>query len=472
MWRTNTVKWLLPSVVLYATVMQFVLHQSEEMAQNSIGKTVDVPNLTIIGTKHRRSEEIAQNSLKKTADVPNPTIIGTKRSRNDGSRNNNGDGDDWFKLVTGNDRVDRAYQLAMDEVRQSIKVRDGKDGGSPYFVAGAGWDQLWTRDTAYAVELGAGLVEPEVSRLSLQSCTEETKFLKRVQPKEEGDRLIAKKEKVTVWFQDSCLHFGAWPNLSDAIVGARGAWHLYLYTGDLDFLEWAHRRTVASLLRAEADALVDGDGHPTTFLTHGCLFTGCSSFMESNSGYPDKYAFFGNLVGRTKALSTNILYYNGYAYAYKMGAILRKHGRKLGKDGWHLETFRDRAKMLRNTIRERLWMEEKGLYGYFEDEAGKVVEQTEGLGIALALLSEGFETDNNRIRRILNSIHRTPVGIASLWPPFDLGTDGNPDIALWYHNGRIWPCEYISQLPTCAQLSDCAHARTRLPFSFVGMLGH
>jgi hypothetical protein len=33
------------------------------------------------------------------------------------------------------------------------------------------------------------------------------------------------------------------------------------------------------------------------------VFLGCSSFLESNSGYPEKYASEGNLVGKTKVTS-------------------------------------------------------------------------------------------------------------------------------------------------------------------------
>ena len=36
----------------------------------------------------------------------------------------------------------------------------------------------------------------------------------------------------SAWLQDKCGHFGGWPNLSDAIVGTRGAWSLYLVDGD------------------------------------------------------------------------------------------------------------------------------------------------------------------------------------------------------------------------------------------------
>ena len=99
-----------------------------------------------------------------------------------------------------------AYQLALSEM--------GKNIACNHFVAGTGWSQLWTRDTSFAAELGAALLHPAVVKQSLMASVGKWKDGKQV------------------WLQDTCGHFGGWPNLSDAIVGVRGAWSLYLVTGD------------------------------------------------------------------------------------------------------------------------------------------------------------------------------------------------------------------------------------------------
>jgi len=365
---------------------------------------------------------IATISLSRSSSLlenKTPSII-ANHSEIINESGGNEDDINWFELHTGNARIDRAYRLAIDELHQNIK-HDAN--GSPYFVAGAGWDQLWTRDTAFAVEQAAGLIQPDISRKSLENCTEVASVWN-------GEHHFSS----TFWLQDVCGHFGSWPNLTDAIVGARGAWHLYLYTGNSTFLEWAYETTVSSLLRAEYDALINEE-HA---YFKGGLFGGCSSFMESNSGYPSKYQTNGALVGKTKALSTNILYYNGYYYAYKMAEILIE-------SNIIRNSLKDRSKALKKTIRDRLWMEDKESYAYFEDEDGHLVEQTEGLGIALLLLSEDFESEH-RIKMLFKNVHRTELGIPSLWPRFDLGEIGEvdmnedfTDIAQWYHNGRIWP---------------------------------
>ena len=112
-----------------------------------------------------------------------------------------------FVFSSGVGEIDAAYALALWE----MSAAEYGEGG--HFLAGHGWQGLWTRDTSYAVELAAGLVHPGIAEASLRKCARDG-----------------------VWMQDSCMHFGGWPNLSDAIVGAWGAWALYLVTGDAENL--------------------------------------------------------------------------------------------------------------------------------------------------------------------------------------------------------------------------------------------
>ena len=145
---------------------------------------------------------------------------------------------------------DQAYQKARRVIAADVK--DGK------FLAGQNWAQVWTRDTSYSVELACALLHPDVSKTTLLGLTQSVAGI--------GD----------CWYQDKCGHFAGWPNLTDAIVGASGAWALYLVTGDRELVRPIYDRTVRSLKRAEQDAYDPKTG----------LFRGCASFMESNSGYP------------------------------------------------------------------------------------------------------------------------------------------------------------------------------------------
>lgn len=112
------------------------------------------------------------------------------------------------QLMIGNQglQYEDAYNLALKEIGHCIACGN--------FVAGTGWSQLWTRDTSFASELGAALIHQEVVKKSLLASVETL------------------SNRKSVWLQDKCGHFGGWPHLSDAIVGTRGAWSLYLVDGD------------------------------------------------------------------------------------------------------------------------------------------------------------------------------------------------------------------------------------------------
>ncbi|MBB4910866.1 MGH1-like glycoside hydrolase domain-containing protein [Actinophytocola algeriensis] len=285
-------------------------------------------------------------------------------------------------LDSGQRVHDEAYTKAVRDVADSVAGR--------VFVAGESWPTLWVRDAAYAIDLGAGLLHPGVAGTSMRRVAD-------------GGR----------WEQDRAAHFGRWPNLTDAIVGAVGAWACYEATGDLDFLSRSHEVTRASLARAEQEAFDGG------------LFRGCASFMESNSGYPPRFAFRGRAVGATKALSTNVLHYRGYTIAARSATLL-------GQDPAPFET---RAAALKQAINERLWVPSRGRYAYYEDADGRVSDRWEGLGTALAVLW-GVADDAQAVFR---AVTPTPHGLPCLWPRYPLWSRWLVKDEYNYHNGTVWP---------------------------------
>ena len=296
-----------------------------------------------------------------------------------------------FVLASGEPAYDQAYQKARQVIAADVK--DGQ------FLAGQNWAQVWTRDTSYSVELACALLHPDVSKTTLLGLTQSVAGI--------GE----------CWYQDKCGHFAGWPNLTDAIVGASGAWALYLVTGDRELVRPIYDRTVRSLRRAEQDAYDPQTG----------LFRGCASFMESNSGYPKKYAMKGDMIARTCALSTCLLYYRGYLVAAQAGAAL-------GED---VRPLRQKAAKLKEAINTRLWLPEKGYYAYFLDENGALDPRMEGLGEAFAILTG--VADAKRARQILHSTPTTAWGFPCLWPQFEEWRDYKRDFAHYYHNGMIWP---------------------------------
>lgn len=286
---------------------------------------------------------------------------------------------------SGIEDLDAAYAKAAADVAGNVV--NGR------FVAGKRWNTIWTRDSSYAFDLGVALSYPAEAEATLRALAPEG-----------------------VWRQDPCRHFGGWPNLTDSIVGTVGAWSVYLANGDRDFLRWGFDVTVASLRRAEREAF-DGETG---------LFTGCSSFMESNSGYPFRFRGNGRLVGETKALSTNLLYHRGYTLAARMGSLL-------GED---VTSFYGKANELRENIHEHLWVPGKGLFAYFEYANGSKSSRMEGLGEALAVLWGVADADQTV--EIFRHTPMTRYGIPCLWPPYAMWRIYWND-AHYYHNGMVWP---------------------------------
>jgi hypothetical protein len=296
-----------------------------------------------------------------------------------------------FAFASGRPAYDNAYQKARRVIAADVK--DGK------FLAGQNWAQVWTRDTSYSVEMACAILHPDVAKTTLLGLAEPVKGI--------GE----------CWFQDECGHFAGWPNLTDAIVGASGTWALYLVTGDRDLVRPIYDRTVRSLRRAERDAFQAKLG----------LFSGCSSFMESDSAYPKKYADNGAKLAKTCALSTCLLYYRGYVVAADAGELL-------GED---VRALREKAVKLKDAINARFWQPEKGYYAYYLDENGVADERMEGLGEAFAILTGVAGPD--RARQILRSTPTTPWGFPCLWPKYDEWRSYKTDNAHYYHNGMIWP---------------------------------
>jgi hypothetical protein len=301
------------------------------------------------------------------------------------------DPDTSFAFSSGSPACDQAYAKARRVLAADVK--DGK------FLAGQNWAQVWTRDTSYSTELACALLHPDVAKTTLLGLTQQVEGI--------GE----------CWFQDKCGHFAGWPNLTDAIVGAAGTWSLYETTGDRELLRPIYDRTVRSLQRAERDAFNPKLG----------LFSGCSSFMESDSAYPKAYADNGPKLAKTFALSTCLLYYRGYTVAANAGEAL-------GED---VRPLRQKAVRLKAAINKHFWLPEKGYYGYYLDEIGVLSPRMEGLGEAFAILT-GVASPH-RAKQILRSTPTTPWGFPCLWPQFDEWKSYRTDFAHYYHNGMIWP---------------------------------
>lgn len=304
-------------------------------------------------------------------------------------------------LKTNDSKVNKAYYTAMSDVVANIQLMNSNFHGReiPVLMAGMGYFSPWTRDAAINTVNAAACLFPEIAKNTLLSVLEQR-----------GGKLYIGGE---YW---------------DAIIWAWGAWELYCYTGDKEFLKIAYEATVNSLDFFEKTEFDDEDN----------LFRGAACYGDGVSAYPDIYASHGesgiihfsesckNLCVNTgvgipmKALSTNCLYFYAYVIADKMAG-------EIGE----LQKFNNKAVGLKQAINNEFWNKESGFYNYIKDPFGGC-DSFEGLGNAYAILF-GI-ADGKKISSILENAPLTPYGISCLYPSFKrYGKEYGR------HSGTIWP---------------------------------
>ena len=314
------------------------------------------------------------------------------------------------------------YDNPFENGKRNIDTNTVTSGNSTVFNAGAFWDEVWERDGSYSIEMAAGHLDPVTSKNTFTYNT-------------------ATWNGLTVQRQDVCGHFGGWPNLTDGIVWATGAWAYYRQTGDASFLAWAYPIIRNSLLMAETPATTGGW---IVLDKTDSLYRGCSSFMESNSGYPKAFASNQNYsditkpaVGNTKCGSTNMLYYHAWIIADSMAKLL-------GKSQATQDTLSTRAMTIKNAINKQLWNASKGYYYYIKYQDGKtLLDRNEGLADAFAILYD--VADSTQKESILNNTIPSAWGTRCQYPQdtdwmcyIKTGCPTAQD-ADYYHTGMIWP---------------------------------
>ena len=300
-------------------------------------------------------------------------------------------------LKTDNPDIDRAYALALEDLADNVApFQDGLlEAPAPVILAGKGYDTPWTRDAAINVWNGAGLLLPEASRNTLLSVLTRG---------EDGPRAGGQ-----YW---------------DAIIWAIGAWHYWLYTGDLAFRDFSRQVVVNSLRYFESTEFDAGRG----------LFRGPACYGDGVSAYPERYAAGDSCIlafaqaypercAKTGygipmfTLSTNCLYCEAYTIAWRL----------TGDEAW-----REKAERLKRAINDTFWNEQTGLYDYMVDPEGRCGAQ-EALGMSFALMF-GIAGEE-RAARIVRSMTFTPQGVPCLYPSFRRYRP----LGYGRHSGTVWP---------------------------------
>lgn len=313
------------------------------------------------------------------------------------------------RVRSGHAMFDALHALALEEARQAsvASIRDDAfDEGRPLPCAASGcfetgrlWTYVWTRDTAYSVDLGLAMLDPARARSSLEFKLSERRgggHVEIVQDTGSG---------------------GSWPVSTDRVAWALGASKLLLALDGPARTAFRDRAFDAIRNTVERDRLVVWDPADG-------LYRGEQSFLDWRAQtYPPWTATDTLDVGLSKALSTNVVHYAALRTAADLARERGERGLADRYGAW--------ADALRVSIRKRLWLEERGLFSTyvpsFFDPAP--TSRFDLLGHALAVLTG--VADDREAASILRSYPDTGAGPPVVWPE----QKGVPI----YHNRATWP---------------------------------
>lgn len=331
----------------------------------------------------------------------------------------------FVHVKTDNDKINFAYYTAISDLMASIKLFKGGllETEKLVIIAGSDYSTPWTRDGSINIMNAGGYLDPEAAENTLWA----------VLKKENGKTLIDGE----YW---------------DAIIWVLGAWSLYLYTGDKEFLRKAFEVTKDALKFYEE----------TEFDSEKNLFRGPAVYGDGVAAYPDTYAKHGTGsilefaqecpeyclkqgVGlQMFTLSTNCVYYASYILADKMC-------QELGLTP--PDMYVKKAEEMKTAINKYFWMDDKERYRYIIDPYHNCDDYMEGIGNSF-VVRFGI-ADIERAEKVLKNQHITNAGIPCVWPNFDryiqhkedypyvfeeIGTP-NPPGTVHYgrHCGPVWP---------------------------------
>lgn len=332
-----------------------------------------------------------------------------------------------MRVRSGNMMFDGLFALAMQEARQAriSKINDGsyEPAACECFETGEQWHFVWTRDTAYAVDLSLALVDPVRAMSSLLFKTGD----KRIET--DGALVSAGPEMV----QDTGSG-GSWPISSDRVAWTLGAAELLKYLDGEQRTMFRDRvyEIVTSAIQTDRNAVYDSrDG----------LYRGEQSFLDwREQTYPTWVAKNVVHIGMAKALSTNVVHYATILFAAELAA---EKGEAAAA-----ATYQSMAEALKTAINQSFWLEDEGLYSSLKHTEldPDVLDKLDLLGESLAVLSG--VADAGQASRIVAGYPHTAAGAPVIWPQ-------QPDVPI-YHNRAIWPFVSAYALRAARQVKNDA----------------
>lgn len=315
----------------------------------------------------------------------------------------------WPTVRTRNELFDALYALALEETRENgvAQIRDGAfDEGRPFmcppegcFETGRLWTYAWTRDSAYAIDLGLGVMDPLRARNTLEF------------------KLSERRGGGGAEFVQDTGTGGSWPVSSDRVVWALGASRL------LDQLTGEARTRFRDRAYEAIANVIERDRAVVWDPTDG-LYTGEQSFLDwREQTYPGWTAQDTAHIAMSKSLSTNVLH----------RALLEEGARIAAERGEAERAARWRmwSEALRGAIRARFWDESARQFRAFVTTTldPSAVRRWDLLGTSLAVLHGVADAEQAR-----DAVARYPhagAAPAVIWP--------QQQLTPIYHNRASWP---------------------------------
>lgn len=323
-----------------------------------------------------------------------------------------------YAVQTASPLFDGLYAMAQDDLRlDSVEsISDAAyEHGQPMpchcFETGEKWHFVWTRDLAYAVDLGLWRFDAARARNGLVFKLSDA----RVPGTPRGPFVV----------QDTGSG-GSWPVSTDRVAWFLAARHLQDDTG---FADTTWQALTATLAQERTYAFDPTMG----------LYRGETSFLDwREQSYPAWMASDVVPIAQSYALSTNVLHYQALELAARMAT--QRHDARAAD-------YHDQAGALKAAINARFWRADRGLYMSYIGGDGLPYDTYDLLGIALAI-SSGV-ADDARARQALAAYPLWPSGSPVIWPE-------RSDQPI-YHNRAIWPFVSAYALRAARKLDDPAH---------------
>lgn len=345
---------------------------------------------------------------------------------------------DFPRIRTGTAMFDALYAMALDDAALNAvsEIRDGSfdvrpSMNHPYFQTGEMWTYVWTRDIAYATDLGLASLDPQRCRDSLLFKTT------RLKPGISG--------QYTRQIVQDTGSGGSYPVSTDRVVWAFGAWEVLKYLhGDqrMRFVDdcWD---VITNTIEHDRRVIFDpSDG----------LYRGEQSFLDwREQTYPGWTKDDVAAIAQSKALSTNVAYYQLLRIASKLASVKRFSEQEARYAKW--------ADDLKEAVNREFYIKSKGLYSsLILDRYAKIrLNRFDLLGQSLAILTG--VADEGTARRAVSNYPQSQYGPPVVWP--------QEQTVPIYHNHAIWPfvtaywLKAARQTGSSAAIDHAAHSLIR-----------